>query len=55
MSGEPSIALLSRDLLWANTLFAGAKSHFVYPQSNPDREITKTVVMTFVPPEYTWY
>lgn len=32
-------------------MFAGAKSHFVYPHSLPEREITKTVDMTFVPPE----
>lgn len=43
--------LPSCDLLWTNTVFAGAKNHFVYPQSNPDRKITKTVDMTFVPPE----
>jgi hypothetical protein len=39
-------------LLWTNTVLAGAKSHFVYPQPHPEREIAKTVDMTFVPPEY---
>ena len=32
-------------------MFAGAKNHFVYAQAIPEREITKTVDMTFVPPE----
>jgi len=32
-------------------VFAGAKSHFVYPQTYSEREITKTVDMTFVPSE----
>lgn len=32
-------------------MFAGAKNHFVYPQSYPELEITKTVDITFVPPE----
>lgn len=32
-------------------MFAGAKNHFVYHQSNLDRKITKTVDMTVVPPE----
>lgn len=50
---ECTILPLSCDLLRTNTAFAGAKNHFVYPQSHPGREITKTVDMTFVPPEYT--
>lgn len=51
MSGEPSITLPSCGMLRTNTVFAGAKSHFVYPQTYSEREITKTVDMTFVPPE----
>ena len=51
MNVECTILSLSSDLLRTNTFFAGAKSHFVYPQSYPEREITKTVDMTFVPPE----
>ena len=46
---ECTILPLSFDLLRTNTGFTGAKSHFVYPQSYPEREITKTVDMTFVP------
>ena len=39
----------SCDLLRTNT--GGAKSHSVNPQFYPEREITKTVDMTFVSPE----
>ena len=52
MNAECTILLLSSDLLRTNTVFAEAKSHFVYPQSYSERKIAKTVDMTFVPQEY---
>ena len=51
MIAECAVLPLSCGLLRTNTVFAGAKSHFVYAQAYPEREITKTVDMTSVPPE----
>lgn len=51
MNVECTILSLSSDLLRTNTVFAGAKGHFVYPQPYSKRKITKTVDMTFVTPE----
>ena len=48
MNVECTILSPSCDLFRTNTVFAGAKSRFVYPQAHSEREITKTVDMTFV-------